>query len=278
MTGRKPYDLSTAEHDYPLWAGAPRRSILICTLPRSGSTLLGEALYFAGGLGCPLEYFHVGFRPAFEARWDAPTLETLRAAVWRHRTDPSGSLAIKLMWRDVQELAIETDPALFAPLVDEPPERVPVAVYRAAAALLDALAPNATCVHLFRRDRLRQAVSASVARETGQWRAVSGAEMERVREPVYDPVEIDHQISYADCCNRHWTNLLSARDEAPIAMAYEDLVEDYAASVEALLGRLDHDGKAPPTRMKRQSSAQSEAFVLRYLMDRAQRERAPVRA
>ena len=51
-----PYDLASAAHDYPIWEGLPRRTVLLCTHPRSGSTLLGEALYFAGGLGCPLEY------------------------------------------------------------------------------------------------------------------------------------------------------------------------------------------------------------------------------
>ena len=53
-----PYDLTLAGADCPRWDGPPRRSILICSHPRSGSTLLGEAIRFAGGLGCPLEYLH----------------------------------------------------------------------------------------------------------------------------------------------------------------------------------------------------------------------------
>ena len=52
------YDLAGPEGDYPEWDGPPRRSIVLCTHPRSGSSLLGEALTFAGGFGCPLEYFH----------------------------------------------------------------------------------------------------------------------------------------------------------------------------------------------------------------------------
>ena len=67
------YDLVTAVANYQEWQGRPSRSVLICTQQRSGSTLLGEAIYFGGGLGCPLEYFHVGFRPGFEARWASKT-------------------------------------------------------------------------------------------------------------------------------------------------------------------------------------------------------------
>ena len=278
MTGRKPYDLSTADHDFPTWEGAPRKSVLICTLPRSGSTLLGEAIYFSGGLGCPLEYLHAGFRPAFEDRWNAPTLPGLRDALWRHRTDPAGILSIKLMWRDVQELATETDAEAFAPLVDHPPERVPAETYRAAARLLTELLPSPVCVHLFRRDRVRQAVSACIARDTGQWRAIAGLENEPVGEPAYDPAEIAHQIAYADISHQHWRNLLAAMPVPSIPIAYEELVGDYQASVGGLLKQLGSTAAPPPARMQRQADARSEAFVRRYLIDRGQRVQAGAEA
>src|ERR1700761_3198901 len=92
------YDLAMAAHDYPAWHGEPRRSILICSHPRSGSTLLGEALYFAQGLGCPLEYFHPGFRPPMAERWHAPEIRRYAQSVKAHRTDPGGTLAVKLFW------------------------------------------------------------------------------------------------------------------------------------------------------------------------------------
>ncbi len=272
MTARKPYDLSTADHDYPPWEGAPRRSILICTIPRSGSTLLGEAIYFAGGLGCPLEYFHAGFRPFFETRWNARSLPELRAALWRNRTDPSGTLSIKLMWRDIQELAAETDMGTFAPLIEAPPERIPAEIYREAARLVAELLPSPTCVHLVRRDRVRQAVSACIAHETGQWRAIPGGENDPVAEPEYDAAAIEHQISYGDVAHRHWRNLLAAMPEPPVALAYEDLARDYEGSVTALLRQLGSTGAPPPVRMRRQSDPRSETFVRRFLLDKGQRE------
>src|SRR5947207_3029397 len=120
-TASEPYDLATAGHDHPLWDGLPRRTILICTHPRSGSTLLGEALYFADGLGCPLEYFHAGFRPTFTARWGCADIVDYGRAVHRWRTDMSGIHSVKLFWRDVAELAGQLRPGRFDDLHERPP-------------------------------------------------------------------------------------------------------------------------------------------------------------
>ena len=116
MPDAKPiYDLSLSANDFAPWEGSPARSIVICSHPRSGSTLLGEAIHFAGGLGCPLEYLHRGFRPTLAARWQAPDLDTYVAAMHRWRTDPSGTVATKLFWQDVEEIAHERAPDRFPP-------------------------------------------------------------------------------------------------------------------------------------------------------------------
>ena len=106
---RQRYDLVTAEADYPAWSGPPRRSIAVCTQQRSGSTLLGEAIHSAGGLGCPLEYFHAGFRPAFERRWETATFRDYLDALYRFRTDPGGTFSVKLFWIDVMRLLQERE-------------------------------------------------------------------------------------------------------------------------------------------------------------------------
>lgn len=265
---RKPYDLATAEHDYPDWSGPPARSILICTHPRSGSTLLGEAIHFAGDLGCPIEYLHVGFRPRLEKEWGVRNTGEFMRAMWQRRTAPSGTLSVKLMWRDVQELALDRDRAGFAEIESSPPDAVPPATYRRVAELLGELFPSPICVHLERSDRLRQAVSAMIAAQTGQWRSIPGAEMHREREPEYDDATVTRLIAYSDFCHGHWRNLIAAMDAPSISLAYEDLVRDYAGSVSGLLAALESSGSPPPVRMRRQADRNSEAFVLRYLQER----------
>ncbi|WP_034161506.1 Stf0 family sulfotransferase [Sphingomonas sp. ERG5] len=279
-TSRPPYDLATADHDYPPWRGRPHNTILICTHPRSGSTLLGEALYFAGGLGCPLEYFHAGFRPGLAARWAAPGIDDYIRAVHGNRTGPDGLLAVKLFWRDVQELAQEVDPARFAVLDGALPEALSPAVYRDLAALLATIFPAPTFVHLHRRDRLRQAISALFASETGKWREIpeSGSGKDGIvprtepgLDPEFDVERLDRLIGYADFCHGHWRNLFAAIGTAPHDVAYEQLITDYRHIVGGLFAELGSNAEPPAIRMRRQADARSEAFVLRYLRERATR-------
>jgi LPS sulfotransferase NodH len=272
----KPYDLATAEHDYPAWDGLPLRTILICTHPRSGSTLLGEALYFAGGLGCPLEYFHAGFRPALAARWTSQSggagLSGYGAAVHRCRTDASGTLSVKLFWRDVAELAGELQPGHFDDLHERPPEATSPDTYREIAALLAPLFPAAHHLHLVRRDRVRQAVSAAAAVQTGVWRQIPqmGARTEAVA-PSFDFATIERLIAYADFCHRHWRGFFAAIGAIPYSLAYEDLTRHHDATVKALLAHFGSTAAVPPVRMKRQSDARNEAMVLRFLREHAAR-------
>lgn len=273
-TGAKPdrklYDLVKADHDYPAWSGAPRRTILICSHPRSGSTLFGEALYFAGGLGCPLEYYHVGFRPPLAERWQTRDIADYAAAVTAHRTDPTGTLSVKLFWRDVVELVTEIDPDRFGALAQSPPDDTEPATYRAIADLLAPIFPAPVFVHLFRRDRLRQAISAVVATDTGQWRHIPDVDVrEAAGDPQFDLDRIEKLIGYSDFCHGHWRNLFAAIGAAPYELTYEDLAADYAGTVTEALRFLGSDAAPPRVRMSRQADQESEANVLRFLRERA---------
>lgn len=263
-----PYDLASARHDYPERDGPLRRTVLICTHPRSGSTLLGEALYFAGGLGCPLEYFHAGFRPSFAQRWDAPDFDSLAAAVWRHRTTPDGTLGVKLFWRDIEEVARDADPALerFANMA---PSDVPPDYYAALADHVRRLFPNPDIIHLWREDRLRQAVSAVIAVETGRWRMIPGATRDDAPATApFDAERIERIMGYSDYCHSHFRNLFAVMGATPHTLTYEALTADYAASVRAVLRQLGSDAEPCAPRMQRQTDGASEAMVLRYLRER----------
>jgi LPS sulfotransferase NodH len=272
--GVAPYDLASGAHDYPEWQGPPRRTVLLCTHPRSGSTLLGEALYFAGGLGCPLEYFHAGFRPSFERRWHASGFDRLGAAVYRHRTAPDGTLGVKLFWRDIEEMTRDADPELerFANVT---PSQVPADYYTILAAHVRRLFPNPHVVHLWREDRLRQAVSAVVAVETGRWRSIPGAGPENLPESApFDADRIERIMAYSDFCHGHFRNLFAAMGAKPHSLTYEALIADYAMSARAVLRHLGSDANPGPPRMRRQADRASEVMVLRYLRERA----APLRS
>src|SRR5262249_21361779 len=154
--------LATALADYPVRERPPDRSLVICSHPRSGSTLLGEAVHAAGGLGCPLEDLHRGLRPQFARRWDAVDLAAHVRALHRFRTDVSGVLSIKLFWRDVEDVGEEMTSSGAAPVQ----RRVGVLSGQDLRGIFDRLqtiVPDPTFVYLTRRDRVRLAVSAFMA-------------------------------------------------------------------------------------------------------------------
>jgi LPS sulfotransferase NodH len=234
--------------------------------------LLGEALYFAGGLGCPLEYFHAGFRPALAARWGCAGLSDYSRAVHRLRTDASGTLSVKLFWRDVVELAAELRPGRFDDLHGRPAEATSPDTYREIAGLLAPLFPAADYIHLVRRDRVRQAVSAAAAVQTGVWRQIPQmGERAEAAAPSFDFTKIERMIAYADFCHRHWRGFFAVIGAVPRDLAYEDLTRDHDAAVKGVLDRLGSPAAVPPVRMKRQSDARSEAMVLRFLRENAAR-------
>jgi LPS sulfotransferase NodH len=259
------YDLTTAVADYPPWEGRPRSTLVLAAHPRSGSTLLGEAIHAAGGAGLPLEYFHRGFRPRFAARWRTRSLDAYIGAAHRFRTDPTGVFAVKLFWQDVEDLAVERGAALSAnPTPDG---------YRTLFARIADAIPNPSFIHLRRGDRVRQAVSVLVAQQTGRWRDVPGPPRRPAnRAPVYDFERLAGQIAEADRCHRHWANLFAALGVAPLELSYERLLGDYPATVGDLLSRIGaQDTNARTPRLRRQSDPESEAMALRYLREDAAR-------
>lgn len=262
------YDLARPEHDFAPWPGPPRRSIVLCTIPRSGSTLLGEALYFAGGLGCPLEYFHRGFRPYFEARWNTTGTDQLKNAVWRWRTDASGTLSIKLFWRDVEDLAGEMSDG---PRIGDPADAT-ADDYRALFGRIAPLVPNPVFVHLCRRDEVRGAVSGLMAADSGVWRSLPGKTNNTPRPVAYDYERIAGLIAYARHCHAHWRGFFAANGIVPFVLTYEELTRDYTETVARLLRHLGSEAPVPQARLRRQSGAQTESFALRFLQENAARQ------
>jgi trehalose 2-sulfotransferase len=275
------YDLTTAAWDADHGYDRPRRSVLICTMRRCGSSLLSEAMARAGGLGCPLEYLHAGMRPTFEARWATADLDAYVHALYRHRIDAGGTLGAKLFWPDLTQLCEARDPdeeAYRCNLLAGPRDRAARA-YRGVAGLLAELFPSATLVLLWRRDLLRQAVSDVVALQTGRWRQLPGVPTDDLPVPVYDRAAIHATLGRFAYQRAQWRAFLAHQRLPHLEVVYEDLARDYAGTLRPLLRALlgdRWDGQVPPPRLRRQGDARSERLVLRYLQaERAERHGRP---
>lgn len=255
------YDLALGEHDIHRPAGSSRvrRSYLLCSNPRSGSTLLSEALHHLGTLGTPIEYFDGDDTMlACAQRWRCGDMRCYVECLRRFRATPDAVLPCKLHWYQLQEMTF----ALYS-------DRFPGMHGRQRWAL-SYVFPDCRYVFCVREDKDRQAVSWAVARATGQWADLGNT------GPA-PPAEYDFDAIHAcrveiDEAEAGWRELFDAAGVTPLQVTYEELAADYAgtvAKVASYVGRdLDADD-VPVPRLRKQSNEHSHRLLERYLEDRA---------
>jgi trehalose 2-sulfotransferase len=218
-------------------------SYVICTSPRSGSTLLCKLLAATGVAGNPDSYFH---RPSISA-WvttfgltaepSFPEREIL-AAVFRAAV-AKGSLETGIFGLRLQGGSFDfftKKLAVLYPGCSKDTER-----FQAAFGLT-------LFVHLTRRDKVQQAVSGVKAQQTGLWHAApDGTELERSsppQEPVYDADEIRARFDEVTAHDRNWNEWFAAEEIDPLRITYEELSKAPVDTVREMLRLLGLDSRA----------------------------------
>ena len=276
----------------------PTRSYLVCATPRSGSTLLCEALEHTGVAGRPREYFEalketgVPRRPR-EYFWGLRSPEVIRllphdaqldregerTATWnrddyalhlsaslREGTTPNGVFGSKLMWSYFDDfLELMRGIPRFGGMGD--------------GSLLNAAFPDLHYVFISRSDKVRQAVSLWRALQTWVWRKGEGRGSEEplpTQRAVYSFDAIDHLL---DQLRRHedaWRGFFFRIGQRPLSLFYEDVAGDLEGTVGRVLDELGVERPADlaPARtptMGRQADELSESWVQNYLEDVSRR-------
>ncbi|WP_415922494.1 Stf0 family sulfotransferase [Tateyamaria sp. SN6-1] len=205
------------------------RSYIICTAPRSGSTMLCGMLRATGVAGQPQSYFHRPDIPSWARglglEGDAPLTDIIAAV---KATGTQGLTGIRLqqhshayMMHALQHYG------------DTDPERI------------DAAFGPTRYIWLRRQDKLAQAISLLRAEQTGLWhRNADGSDLERItpaRDTGYDPDAITAQIARFDAADRAWLNWFADHSIAPWSLTYEDLVDTPQIALRMILIHLGLD-------------------------------------
>lgn len=236
----------------------PRRCYLICGVARSGSNLLSDGLRDTGRAGRPNQFFlpssETQFRAAHHFAADAKFADYVRGIVAKSATS-NEVFGFKLMGWYLHDVLIRLRQTGEFGGPGEPDLE-----------MLNAAFPQLRFLQITRRDKLRQAISKARAAQTGLWKVQESKS--KVAEPQYDRALIARSLVEAEEEEKIWSAFFARIDCQPFLVEYEDLCQNHAAVIRAVLDFLEI--KLPrririgqPTTI-RQSDALSDEWERQY--------------
>jgi LPS sulfotransferase NodH len=233
-----------------------KRSYIIASTPRTGSSLLCEGLTATGIAGRPSEVFAPILREEWNQYWsldpDASFQDFLHAA-FLHGTTDNGVYGLKIQWMHVATLAQE------------------MSFQGERAEVLEHLIPGATFINIVRHDRRSQALSWFRAIATNEWWRTQSAENTRTPSevPALDCTAVRSLEVEIEMQQQAWKRYFLMRGIEPLIVEYEELAQDYPGQIARVLAFLGLDASAasslPPPRLVRQSDRFTEHW--RRVMD-----------
>jgi LPS sulfotransferase NodH/2-polyprenyl-3-methyl-5-hydroxy-6-metoxy-1,4-benzoquinol methylase len=195
-----------------------RKSYIVASSYRCGSTFLCKELWQTGLLGAPWEYFNPRKSPNTNSiqntlmkRLKASSLEDYVAKLIACRTSRNGVFGMKVHFEDF-EAALQKYPTM-----------------------LEKLAP-VTYIFMDRRDKLAQAVSMARAMQTNSWISLAKPQLTKLH---YDRDLISKCLGKHEIQRLGWQRWFEGRDINPFVVLYEELIADPAGVVRSIVEYLD---------------------------------------
>ena len=267
----------------------PRISYLVCATPRSGSTLLCEALTNTGLAGYPKEYFEAlketglprSPRDYFKKTSNPELLDLIGnysrgdnalpvlsgfasysdylSSVLGKGTTPNGVFGAKLMWGYLEDFLLYL-------------QEIPAYRDLPVPQLFSTIFPNLHYIHISRRDKVRQAISLWRAIQTWSWRQEQSSAQETpshsTREQVFNFAAIDHLVQRILVHEEAWKQYFVENAIQPFSVVYEELTEMYEKTALQILQYLKIP--LPPSvafeerQMRQQADTLSKQWYERY--------------
>ncbi len=214
-----PEELYSANFDLSRRKENPLLRVMIATIPRSGSTQLGIALWRTGSFGAPLEYLNLAMR-AHDMIPRIGNGDTLQywSALEQLRTTRNGVFSFKAFITDFSQIA------------------------KHAPALRRRVKSDST-VYLTRRDKVSQAVSWARAIQTRRWFALGKDHA----PPTYSRENIESALQLIKSHEKRWEMLFDLTECPPIRLFYEDFFNTPCEAVDRLLSSLSIDRRGAET-------------------------------
>ena len=228
---------------------------MVCATPRSGSSLLDEALKHTGIVGIPDEYFLPQNQRLWQKAWNTPTFSEYIAEVLRRGTSSNGVFGTKMMWGYFGHFSKHI-------------QHLPGNRYRTTHEGLSSVFPGLSYIWLRRRDKVRQAVSHAKARQTNVWAVTDEAAPEAIRKSVFSFQQLHFMVCELEAHDAAWQRYFAAHAIRPYIVFYEDFIEHYQETVFSIMRYLHipvpEEAQLMPRHLQKQADAESEEWVRRY--------------
>ena len=241
----------------------PRRCYVVCAVPRSGSNLLTDGLHATRQAGRPKQFFLEKFEADYGAKHGLDPAKNYAGyvrGIISAKTTPNEVFGFKLMsWYldDFLSRLRETRAFGDAETVD--------------LKLLQNAFPRLKFVHVFRRNKLRQALSTARALQTGLWKVQKGKTIQR--EPQFDAELIEQCLKEGQRQEKAWECFFQRIGVNPFRVEYEKLCQDYEGTIRAVLDflriSLPRCTRIGPPVTVRQADDISRAWEERFVAERS---------
>jgi LPS sulfotransferase NodH len=189
------------DYDFPI-VDRPAKILVIASTSRCGSHMLGHSLYETNSFGFPLEYANPANLAEWKRRLGTETLADSLLQLKHRRTSPNGVFSIKVHYSHISQFGN------FKRMVE--------------------LLPDAYYVLLRRKNVLMQAISYSIAAQTGVW--IKGQQGNN-RTPVYDFADIEGRLREIINDHSSWRYTLAASGCEYIEMDFDNIKNDLPAAI-----------------------------------------------
>ena len=247
MSSRFTDDLASADYDLP--PAECTRRYMICSFPRSGSTLIAEALRRTSSAGVPAEYFNTRQVAAYAKRvGHQPSLKEYILFLEKHRTSSNGVFGVKMHFRHLRRF---------------PNQDLALAYLKRFQSY----------VLVTRRNVVAQAVSLVRAGATDMWNTDDPKSAERIRttQTAYDKSAIAYWVAEILRAERAWNALLAQVSGSLLTITYEELISDFEAVMRRIadhigMCHLDSPALREPSLLKLSGNSNQE-FEERFLAE-----------
>jgi len=240
----------------------PRRCYVVCTIPRSGSNLLTDGLSATRRAGMPKQFFLPKSEPRYAAELSLDPIADYPgyvSGIVNTKTTRNEVFGFKLMsWYLDDFLTRLRDTRGFGDGATND------------LALLQNAFPRLRFVQIFRRHKLRQALSTARALQTGLWKVQKGKMT--VGEPQFDGELIEQSLREAERQENMWQRFFQRIGIRPFQVEYEKLCQDYEGTIHSVLDflqiSLPRGARIGPPVTIRQADDISRMWEERFLAER----------